>query len=302
MIDLFAFVVLIAISFALLVRIGLQQYRFVPQESSQSLLKEIKRQPAATDVKGVKRFDHWFDRMIRLGGIPLSTSQVTLLIVCTAACASATMFVATEEIGPSVVLGCMWVAASILGIAVYYQRTIGKFESQLPMALDLMSRAVTAGESLDQAIGLVAGSLEEPAKTEFKRCENQLQMGLSMRSAMTSLVERVDTTNVRVMASILSVHRESGGNLSETLNRLAEVIRNRFDYERKLRTVTGAGRASVIVVAGLAWCIFGYLFLFRPEYGRALWENPSGRSMLLVAFVLEVIGMLWGAALLRKRL
>ena len=123
-----------------------------------------------------------------------------------------------------------------------------------------------------------------------------------MRSTMQSLSQRIDTTNVRIMGSILAAHRESGGNLAETLQRLSEVIRNRFDYQQKLRAVTGTGRTSLAVVITLAWGIFAYLFIFQPEYGRNFWVEPSGKTMLVVAFVLEVLGMLWALALLKNDL
>jgi len=300
MLEIFAFVVLVAVSFGLMMRLGLNQYELAPKPAT--VVREFPSAQPAQELAGIQRFDHWFGRMVRLSRFPLAPAQVSMLIVGVASVVAAALFVATEKVGPAIMLGILLVVASVLGIAVAYQRMLSKFEVQLPMALELMARAVTAGESLEQAISLVAGSMEEPAKTEFRRCHNQLQMGLSIRAAMSSLIQRIDTTNVRVMASILSVHRESGGNLADTLTRLAEVIRNRFDYERKLKTVTGAGRASVIVVAGLAWCIFGYLFLCRPEYGRPLWENPSGRSMLVLAATLECIGMVWGWSLLRKRM
>ena len=227
---------------------------------------------------------------------------MAVAIVAFAGVMAMTVFVLSEQVAPAVTIGGLTVLVAVLGLAVSYRRMVAKFENQLPMALDLMARAVNAGESLDQAIALVATSMEEPVKSEFARVQNQLQMGLSMRAATATLVQRIDTTSVRMMASILSVHRESGGNLSETLHRLADVLRKRFDYERKLRAVTGAGRTSAFVVSGLAWVIFGYLFLFRPEYGRTLWEHPSGKPMLLGAFILEMIGMAWSWSLLRKRM
>jgi tight adherence protein B len=118
---------------------------------------------------------------------------------------------------------------------------------------------------------------------------------------MESMTQRMDTLNVRIMSSILSAHRDSGGHLAETLQRLAQVIRNRFDYQRKLRSITSAGRASLFIVTALAWGIFIYLFAFQPSYGREFFNDPSGRLMLIVAFGLELIGVCWGWALLRQQ-
>ncbi len=297
---MFAAVVCFAVLAGLLYRLAVQQASFVP--AAVPPVRAADSIAIRPDARGLQRFDQWFARHVFLSRIPLKPSTTAVAIVALAGVLAMAVFVFTEQAGPAIMIGCLTIVASILGMVIAYKRMVSQFETQLPTALDLMARAVNAGESLDQAIGLVANSMEEPAKSEFVRCQNQLEMGLSMRAAMATLVDRIDTTSVRMMASILSVHRDSGGNLSETLQRLADVLRKRFDYERKLRAVTGAGRASVIVVSGLAWCIFGYLFLFRPEYGRSLWENPSGKPMLTLAFVLELTGMIWGWSLLRKRL
>ena len=105
---------------------------------------------------------------------------------------------------------------------------------------------------------------------------------------------------VRIFSSAISVHRDAGGNIAETLERLARVIRDRRNYHRQMRAVTGAGRISVLVIAALGPLLFAYLFLFQPEYGQGLWEDSVGRGMLMLAVVLQVVGLFWVSRLLKS--
>ncbi len=246
-------------------------------------------------------FDRWFARAIRLGRVPWGPTNVALMIGAGTIVTAASVLLMTDRVLLAFWASVIFIAVSLAGLQIAFVRMVANFERQLPFALDLMARAVMAGESLDQAIRTVSESMEEPAKTEFKQCHNQLAMGLSVRAAMASLVGRVDTLNVRIMSGILSVHRENGGNLAETLQRLAEVIRKRFDYERRLRMVTGAGRVSLLIVVVLALGLFAYLFIARPEYGSQFFESSSGRNMLIFAGVLEVIGVAWGWLLVKSK-
>lgn len=247
----------------------------------------------------VQRFDNWFHRTVVLTTSTLSTWEATWWVIGCAAVAGMAAFVATEEAGPTLLAALAGMLLAICGFAWAYRRMVSQFQEQLPQAMDLMARAVRAGESLEQAVALVAQSLDDPLRTEFRRCLNQVEMGLPVRKAMASMAGRVDTLDTRIFGSTVAVHRETGGNLAETLERLAEVIRKRFEYHQKLRSTTGAGRISVMIIALLGVLVFGYMFLFRPDYGSELWEDPTGRMMLLVAFVSEVIGLIWVQFLLR---
>ena len=262
----------------------------------------VRTNPREIPIDGpLSIFDRWFARVVRLGRVPWTPTGVALVIGGGTTVVAALVLVLTEQAFSAFSAAAFFVLLSLLTLQLAFYRMVAAFEQQLPFALDLLARAVSAGESLDQAIETVSTSVDEPAKSEFKRFHNQLAMGLSVRAAMDSMVGRVDTMNVRIMGSILSVHRENGGNLAETLHRLAEVIRNRFDYHRRLRTVTGAGRVSLLIVITLAVGLLAYLFLGQPDYGKQFFESSSGRTMLTVAVVLEVIGIIWGWMLLKQK-
>ncbi len=248
----------------------------------------------------VARFDHWFERTVYLSGIPLDVTSATLMFPLVGLTIGGGLYVATDN-GPGAVVAALLAMALLLGWMVRRARKrVWQFQEQFPDALDLLSRAVRAGQSLDQATSLVAESSAEPTRTEFRRCAKHLEMGLSVQATMRGLSDRIGLMDVRIFASTLGVHRESGGSLAETLERLSAVIRDRMAYHRQLRSVTSAGRFSAAVVTMLGPLLFAYLFIFQPEYGQILWNDPLGRSLLVYAVISEVIGVIWVLRLLKS--
>jgi len=104
---------------------------------------------------------------------------------------------------------------------------------------------------------------------------------------------------MRIFATTLAVHRQSGGNLSTMLERMAEVVRDRISYQRQLRATTAAGRFSATLVASAGPLLFAFMFLFQKEYTNKLLTLPLGQMLLVAAVVLEVVGLLWINRMLR---
>ena len=105
---------------------------------------------------------------------------------------------------------------------------------------------------------------------EFRRCARHLQMGLSVTAAMRSLVHRLPLMDVRILATTLSVHRQTGGNLALTLERMARVVRDRMVYRQQMRSVTAAGRFSAMMIATVGPLLFLYMFMFQRDYAGKL--------------------------------
>lgn len=268
-------------------------------EAHSTLAAQLPRLPAEAPRSWLARFDWWFQRTVIMSGLDVTPTAAVLMAVLIGLVASGAAFLAVGEHLLVPVAGLAGVMAAIAALVIYKRRRMNQFERVFPGALDLLARAVRAGESLDQAISLVASSASEPVATEFQRCARHLEMGISMAAAMRALAQRVDSMDVRIFSNTLAAHRASGGNLALTLERLAQVIRDRQQYRRHLKSVTGAGRFSIYLIASLGPILFVYLFLFQPEYGHPLWENPLGRILLTAAVVSQIIGLAWVSRLLK---
>ena len=277
---------------------------FSSQEKKRLELKQLVRiLPKDTDRDsqgGVQRFDRWFTLLLYQSGLGLAAGAAVMFFALCAIGTGGFVFVLTEEAPVSILAGLLMMPG-VMGILVgIRRRRMKKFEEQFPNSLDILARAVRAGESVEQAIELVSKSTQEPVASEYRRCSNQLEMGLSVPATVQSLGDRIGQSDVKIFSSTLAIHRDGGGNLAEALERLASLIRDRLDYRRQMSSVTSGGRFSVLVILVLAPLLFGYLFLIRPEYGMGLWQDPIGRWMLLTSIVGQVLGMFWVSQILKS--
>lgn len=246
------------------------------------------------------RFDRWFERTLYQSGWPMNALTAMLLHVLVASLLGASVFLFTENLLLTTVAAVFGFMLVLVSMMVSQQRRVAKFSEQLPGALDLLARAVRAGESLDQAIDLVGRSSHDPLATEFRRCAGHLQMGLSLPATMDGLTDRFDLMDVRIFANTLATHRDIGGNLAATLERLSDVIRDRRSFRRQLKSVTGAGRFTALFIASLGPLLFGYMFLFQREYAEQMLNDPLGQKLLVYAVLSQVVGLLWVSRLLKS--
>jgi tight adherence protein B len=296
-----AFVAIVATVGAIL--FGLRDL-FSPRRAKRLELKQLVRiLPRERDgvPNGVvERFDRWFALLLYQSGLGLGAGSAVLLFLICAGGLGGFVFLITDEIPLSFVAGLAMIPC-VMGLLVNIRRRrMKKFEEQFPNSLDILARAVRAGESVEQAMELVSKSTQEPVASEYRRCSNQLEMGLSVPATVQSLGDRIGQSDVKIFSSTLSIHRDGGGNLAESLERLASLIRDRLDYRRQMNSVTSGGRFSVLVILVLAPLLFAYLFLIRPEYGMGLWEDSIGRWMLVTSLAGQFLGMFWVSQILKN--
>ncbi|PWU16924.1 MAG: hypothetical protein C5B48_16640 [Candidatus Rokuibacteriota bacterium] len=168
-----------------------------------------------------------------------------------------------------------------------------KFEEQFPEALDLLSRAIRAGHAFQTAMGMVAEELHEPVGPEFKKTFDQQNFGLPLREALNQLTERVSLLDVRFFVTAVLIQRETGGNLSEILDNLAHVVRERFKILRQVRVHTAHGRFTGYVLLALPAVLAMALSVIAPEQMNLLFRERMGQTMLIGAIVMQTIGYIW---------
>ena len=276
---------------------------FSRRNRNTALNRELRRLPKLRDMEPsglTERFDVWFERTLYLSGLNMTPLEGVLLITLVTLAGGGAMFLATLNEVFTLLTTMVLVTLVFTTLVIVARRRTTKFEQQFPMALDLLARAVRAGESFDQSLVLVGEASEEPVASELKRCAKQLELGLSVQNCMQGIAQRVNLMDVRIFANAVAVHRESGGNLSVTLERLAEVVRDRQSYHRQLRSITGAGRLSSMLITALGPILFLYLFVFQHEYGRRLVEDPMGKWMLVIAVICQITGIIWVLRLLKS--
>jgi tight adherence protein B len=171
-------------------------------------------------------------------------------------------------------------------------RRIRKFEEQFPEAIELIARAMRAGHAFATGLKMAADETPAPCGLEFKLLYDRQNFGEQLGDALRSFAERAVSLDARFFVTAVLTQREAGGNLSEVLDRLAAVMRERFRIKREVRTRSAHGRISAYVLAGLPPGIAIMMLSSSPDQMKVLTTDPLGIRIVIVAVALQVIGTL----------
>jgi len=166
-----------------------------------------------------------------------------------------------------------------------------RFQTQLPEALDLMSRALKAGHTFGGAMRMVADEFEDPIGSEFRTTIDEINFGMDVDRAMANLQNRVDVTDLKFFIVSINIQRETGGNLAEIISNIASLVRERFVLFGKIKVLSAEGRISAILLASLPFFISGALYMLNPEYMSRLWTTELGRTMTWGAIIAMSVGI-----------
>ncbi len=165
-----------------------------------------------------------------------------------------------------------------------------KFLLQLPAAFDLMARVLRAGHSVPQAFQAVADTFEPPIAGEFASCQEQQNLGLLPEVTYRELANRTNVLEMRIFVMAMLIQRQTGGNLSEVLERLAQLIRDRVRLRSHVRTLTAEGRMQAVVLLALPVFMFFVMRLINAAYTNVLLEHGS---LLAGVGITMALGALW---------
>ena len=197
-------------------------------------------------------------------------------------------------------MGVGWLVGGPIGFALPFAflrmkrtRRLRKFEEGFPEALDLMSRALKAGHAFATGLKMVADEMEEPIGPEFRKTFDEQNFGLPLKDALTNLTVRIPNLDVRFFSTAVMIQRETGGNLSEILENLAHVVRERFKILRQVRVYTAHGRLTGYVLLALPVFLAIALSFINPEHMQLLFRESLGHKMLAATVVMQTIGYFW---------
>jgi tight adherence protein B len=154
----------------------------------------------------------------------------------------------------------------------------------------LIVGSLRAGLGLVQALESTSHEQPEPMGSELKRIIDQVNMGISVSDAMESLTTRFDSRDVELLATAVTINRETGGNLTEVLERLAKTVRQRREIRDEAKALTAAPRLTGYILALLPFLIAGYSMAISPLYREQLLHATLGRLILIGAIVWSLIG------------
>jgi tight adherence protein B len=176
------------------------------------------------------------------------------------------------------------------------KKRVKKFTTSFPDAIDLLVRGLRSGLPVTETLNVVAKEVSGPVGEEFKLVTEKIRIGKSMEDALQDTADRLSTAEFQFFVITLAIQRETGGNLSETLNNLSDVLRKRAQMKLKIRAMSSESKASAYIVGSLPFMVFGMVYWINPGYLGGFFYEPR----LIVAGLIGLVWMSIGAIIMAK--
>ncbi|PCI43790.1 MAG: pilus assembly protein TadB [Alphaproteobacteria bacterium] len=176
-------------------------------------------------------------------------------------------------------------------INMVINKRLKKFTKQFPEAIDLIVRGLRAGLPITESIYAVSREMQAPISIEFGKITDEIKLGKTMDEALWSTAKRLDTPDFKFFVISLSVQQETGGNLTETLINLSEILRGRTRLKLKIKAMISEGKASAYIIGSLPFLMCGVLTVMNYEYMSVMFTDPRGQIGLMGGAIWMGIGV-----------
>jgi tight adherence protein B len=171
-------------------------------------------------------------------------------------------------------------------------RRINKLVNQLPDVFELLGQALRAGHALASGVQLVGQQLPDPAGGEFARIFHEQNLGIKIEEALKNFSDRSDQLDIKLFVTAVLIQRQTGGDLSEVLDKISNVIRERIKLHGQVKALTAEGRMSGWVLGVMPFFVFFLAWMLNPNYANILLYEKEGQGMLIGALIMQIMGAL----------
>ncbi len=267
-------------------------------------------EPAEADGRPARDvdMDKAFEDLVQHSGTGWSVGQALILFVMTGLVVAAALFFWSQNEFTLPVGLALGAAGLLLALWMMRARRRRIFQSQLPDAFYFMARSLRAGLSLEQTINRAGDQLDEPLAGELRRCAHQINLGLHPHLALQNTARRIAVPDFDIFVATVGLYYHSGGNLALLLDRLAASTRDRINFLGYFRSATALGRiAGIFIASAVPILLIVYAFWqpdttaqgFQYDPGHIIYQTAAGQQLLIIAVILEIIGIIWFLYLLR---
>jgi tight adherence protein B len=231
-----------------------------------------------------------FVSMVEQSGVRTTPARLLAIMAVGGFATGALVGVFRQHVLAGAAAACVGTAVPFLYVLFKRKARLDKLMSQLPDAFDLMARVIRAGQTISQALQGVADEFDQPISGEFSYCYEQQNLGLAPEVALRDLARRSGLLEIKIFVLALLIQQQSGGNLAEMLDKLADIIRDRFRIRGKIRALTAEGRFQALILLVMPPGMMAMLASMNQNYADALYKHPN---MIVAALVAEAIGAVW---------
>ena len=269
-----------------------------PKSEMDDLLVDVRKSELTSAIPWVDRLLRQLEVTPRLRRLLYQANlkwTVGGLVLMSVAAFVVPAYLAFARTGAALLAVAIGVVCGLMPIGIVFRKRsvrMRKFEEGLPEALELIVSALRVGQSLNSSLGLVTRECPDPVGGEFRVTFEEQNYGLELKTALENMIQRVPLQDLRIVVTAIMIQKESGGNLAEVLEKVVEVIRERFRLKRQVMTHTAQGRLTGLVLTLLPIVLGCALYFVNPEMMRILWTRPIGIKLLYVAGAMMVVGAL----------
>lgn len=265
-----------------------------PTQAASTLLREdrLSTIPFLNRVLLTKSAGEHLKRLIIQAGAKTNPGTVSLSMLTMGSMG----FLITQYLTQNILFG--FIALPVIGSLPYIylrhrrSRRIRDFEELLPEALDVIVGSLRAGFTFELAMKLVAQEVPDPVGFEFAVVFEEQNLGVPLADALAELRERVPSDDLELLTVSLLIHRRTGGNLAEILEKTASTIRDRFRLKREIRTKTAHGRFSGFILVIMPLVMIAVILTLNPDYFLVLLNEKAGQYLLGSAIIMQILGIL----------
>jgi tight adherence protein B len=229
-------------------------------------------------------------RLLTRADLPLLASE--LLYLCLGSALAVALVTVLAGVPLVLVVPFMLAGGSapLVWVASKARRRMKAFDNQLPDLLITIAASLKAGHSFRHAIQAVVDEGAEPTAKELRRVLTETRLGRPMDDALSEMGDRIGSKNLSFVLNAVTIQRQIGGSLAGLFDVVAETVRQRQQFARKIRSLTATGRMSAYVLAGLPFLVAGLISVISPTYMSPLWHSSTGHFLVGMALVMLAIG------------
>jgi tight adherence protein B len=231
-----------------------------------------------------------FEAMVEQSGLDTTPRRLLSLAVVVGIASGAVAMLLSGSLLMTTAVALPAAAAPVAYVQLKRRARLHKMLSQLPDTFDLMARVIRAGQTVSQALQAVADEFQPPIAAEFAYCYEQQNLGLPAEESLRDLARRTGLLEIKIFVLAMLVQQQTGGSLAELLDKLSNIVRERFRLQGKIRALTAEGRFQAAVLLALPPAMLFLILILNRSYGRILFEHPN---LLLAMVISEGLGALW---------
>lgn len=247
----------------------------------EKVLVQLRRERGLTAEGGYALPLVWLNRLLLQSGAKVAPSRGALILSLCGAIGFAGVFTVRGDLLEAAGAGAVAMTLlPLLALAMLRKRRRATFGLQLPEAIDVIVRSLRAGHPVPVAVSMVARELPDPVGSEFGMVNDEITYGSELEAAMRAMTARVGQEDLPLLVTSIAIQSSTGGNLSQILENLSKVIRDRSKMRRKVRGLSSEGRASAMILNAVPFVVFTLINLISPDFYGSLWNEPATKMVL----------------------